>query len=44
MIDDLLAEKVDRERFLTPISSDEFLRVSLEADDFMAQEPGKESM
>lgn len=44
MVDNLLAERADRESFPTPTTSGGFIRFSTGADDFMAQEPDNESM
>ena len=44
VIDNLHAERVERESFPTPTTSGGFVRFSMGADDFMAQEPNNESM
>jgi len=44
MIDNLPGERVDRESFTTPTTSSGLVRFSMGADDFMAQDPGNESM
>lgn len=45
MIDDLSAERIDRKRVPTPNTTGQgFIKFSLGADDFEAQEPVNESM